>query len=48
MHFTVQAESTGLLEICPYDVRRRGPVRRIRTVLDGTIVKLMDLEEMPP
>ena len=29
-----------------FDVRHRGPVRRVRTVLDGTIVRLMDIEEM--
>lgn len=36
----------ALVRALTFDVKRRGPVRRIRTILDGTIVKLTDVEEM--
>ena len=36
----------ALVRALTIDVKRRGPVRRIRTILDGIIVKLMDIEEM--
>lgn len=35
-----------LVRTLTFDVKRRGPVRRIRTILDDTIIKLMDIEEM--
>ena len=36
----------ALVDRLTLDVRRRGPIRRVRTILDGVIVKLMDIEEM--
>lgn len=35
-----------LLQILTLEVKRRGPVRRVQTILDGTAVHLMDLEEL--
>ena len=33
-----------LLQVLTFDVKRRGPVRRVQTILDGTAVQMMDLE----
>ena len=35
-----------LLQVLTFDVRRRGPVRRVQTILDGTAIQMMDLEEL--
>ena len=34
-----------LLQALTLEVKQRGPVRRVQTILDGTAVKLMDVEE---
>ncbi len=33
------------LQALTFEVKQRGPVRRVQTILDGTVVKLMDVEE---
>lgn len=35
-----------LLDVLTSEVRQRGPVRRLQTLLDGTVVQLMDIQEL--
>ena len=35
-----------VLQVLTFEVKRRGPVRRVQTILDGTAVQMMDLEEL--